>query len=328
VPLKATQKTEDRRQKTEGKKLFLYSFFLFTFYFLLYYMVHFFHPDLNGFYYMRKHVERINKAIEFVFYALFITTPLAMHPNTSELFEFNKMWLVYIYSLVLFFLWGTKIIIQRKFEIRRTFFDIPLLLFLLSQVLSTIFTLDTHTSFWGYYSRFNGGLLSTICFVFLYFAFSSNILTHDREESLKRAGRMLFAVFISGILVALWGLPSHFGKDPTCLAFRGTFDVSCWTEAFQPKIRMFSTLGQPNWLAAFLLILIPIATAYTMNAAKNGKILKMFGYFLAVILFYFDLCWTLSQSGFLGFWLGNIVFFILFAFLILRKYFPRGPFRC
>ncbi len=283
---------------------------------------------------MRNRVEKINKVIEIVFYALFLTTPLAMHPATSELFEFNKMWLVYIYSLVLLFLWGTKIIIQRKFEIRRTPFDIPLLLFLSSQIISTIFSLDQHTSFWGYYSRFNGGLLSTLCYVFLYFTFSTNVLTPDREESLKKMGRMLFSIFLSGVIVSLWGLPSHFGHDPTCLAFRGTFDVSCWTEAFQPKVRMFSTLGQPNWLAAFLLILIPISTAYAIKASKLLMRTNMFslsflafaGYLLSTFLFYADLGWTLSQSGFIGFWIGNIIFIISFLLLSLRKFsfsFPK-----
>lgn len=276
---------------------------------------------------MRKYIDRINKSIELVFYAIFLTTPLAMHPYTSELFEFNKMWLVYIYCLILFFLWGTKALIERKLEVRRTPFDIALLLFLSSQFISTLFSMDQHTSFWGYYSRFNGGLLSMICYVFLYFAFATNVLTQDREESFKKAGKMLFAVFISGVLVALWGLPSHFGYDPTCLAFRGTFDVSCWTEAFQPKIRMFSTLGQPNWLAAFLLILIPVGMSYTITAFKKIKKSNIFdiplfsavGFLLATLLFYIDMGWTLSQSGFIGFWAGNFVFFALFTILSLRK---------
>jgi tetratricopeptide (TPR) repeat protein len=276
---------------------------------------------------MRKHIEKINKAIEIVFYAIFLTVPLAMHPYTSELFEFNKMWLVYIYSLILFFLWGTKVIIQRKFELRRTPFDILLLLFLLSQVISTVISLDPHTSFWGYYSRFNGGLLSSICYIFLYFAFSTNILTGDREESIKKTMKMLFAIFLSGILVALWGLPSHFGYDPTCLVFRGTLDVSCWTDAFQPKVRMFSTLGQPNWLAAFLLIQIPIAMSYAINWSKKIKKNELFAtplfvtvlFILSTLLFYLDLTWTLSQSGFIGFWVGDAIFVILFAIMVLRK---------
>ena len=138
---------------------------------------------------------------------------------------------------------------------------------------------------------------------------------------------MLFAIFISGVIVALWGFPSHFGYDPTCLAFRGTFDVSCWTDAFQPRVRMFSTLGQPNWLAAFLLILIPITTSYIINSMKEIKrsnlfdipLLKTVGFGLALFVFYFNLGWTLSQSGFVGFWVGNIVFVLLFGLLILRK---------
>lgn len=276
---------------------------------------------------MRKHIDRINKAIEILFYSMFLTAPLAMYPTTSELFEFNKMWLVYIYSLILLFLWGTKIIIQRRFVIRRSFFDIPLLLFLSSQIISTLFSLDPHTSFWGYYSRFNGGLLSMLCYVFLYFAFSTNILSSDKAESVKKTSRMLFAVFVSGILVAFWGLPSHFGYDPTCLAFRGTFDVSCWTDAFQPRVRMFSTMGQPNWLAAFLLILIPITTAYIINSVKEIKKNKFFdiplfktvGFGIVLFVFYFDMVWTLSQSGFVGFWAGNFVFVVLYAILILRK---------
>src|SRR3989344_5328746 len=275
---------------------------------------------------MRKHIERINKAIEILFYGLFITVPLAMHPKTNELFEFNKMWLVFIYSLLLFFLWCSKMIIQKRFEVRRTPFDIPLLLFLLSQIISTVISLDAHTSFWGYYSRFNGGLLSTLSYIFLYYAFATNILISDKEERLKKTYKMLFASFVSAVLVALWGLPSQFGYDPTCLVFRGSFDVACWTEAFQPKIRMFSTLGQPNWLATFLAILIPITVAFLINEFRklkkpelNRTLLLTIIYSLFSILFYLDMGWSLSQSGFIGFWAGNIVFCFLFSLLIFKK---------
>ncbi len=339
---------------------------------------------------MRKHIDRINSAIKLSFTLLIGTVPLAMHPYTSELFEFNKMWLVYIYAIVIFFLWGTKALIQRSLEIRRTPFDIPLVLFVASQFIATVISMDPHTSFWGYYSRFNGGFLSTLSYVFLYYAFVSNFsFSKDDEENEKfniylfiagvfsfvvgifiaselskeyaKSGapqvgwmqtfflieaiissftffhfafkfsslkKLLTILLTSGAVVALWGLPSHFGYDPTCFIFRGTMDVSCWTEAFQPKIRMFSTLGQPNWLAAFLLILIPIASALSVNAAKKvnfrnplSKSGLIFATYLGLaFLFYLDLGWTLSQSGFVGFWVGNIIFVLLFGTLTLRKH--------
>jgi len=286
---------------------------------------------------MRQHIDHLNKAIQITFYTLFLTVPLAMHPNTSELFELNKMWLVYIYSIIIFFLWGTKILIQRRFEIKRTPFDIPLALFFASQLIATIISIDAHTSFWGYYSRFNGGFLSTICYLFLFYAFATNMLTKDPEENKSTTRKSVLVVLFSGVLVALWGLPSHFGYDPTCLVFRGTLDVSCWTEAFQPKVRIFSTLGQPNWLAAFFLILVPIASAFTIQSAKKVTksdllslpLAKTIGFLLITILLYLDLVWTLSQSGFVGFWVGNMVFFIIFLLLIIRSksHSPSAVFR-
>ncbi len=275
---------------------------------------------------MRKIVERLQKAIEITFFALFITTPLAMYPRTHELFEFNKMWLFFIFSIIILFLWGTKMIILKRFQVRRTPFDIPLLLFLASQIVSTIFSMDPHTSWWGYYTRFNGGLLSTISYIFLYYAFATNILTSEKEESVVKTTRYIVASLISGLLVALWGLPSHFGYDPTCLIFQGELSVACWTEAFQPKIRMFSTLGQPNWLAAFLGILLPITMALSITQISKLKkfvfdenLLVGIGYAVLSILFYLEIGWTLSQSGFIGFWVANILFTLIFATLVLNK---------
>lgn len=275
---------------------------------------------------MRRTVERLQKAIEITFFALFIVTPLAMHPRTHELFEFNKMWLVFIFSLIIVFLWGTKMIVLKRFQVRRTPFDIPILLFLLSQIISTIFSMDPHTSWWGYYTRFNGGLLSFLSYIFLYYAFATNVLTSDKEETIKKVTRYIVATLISGLIVALWGLPSHFGYDPTCLIFQGELSVACWTEAFQPKIRMFSTLGQPNWLAAFLVILIPFAIAFAIThlskakkfAINEASLLGVF-YVALAALFYTEIGWTLSQSGFIGFWIGNALFTLLYLALLLRK---------
>src|SRR5579862_4924722 len=108
-----------------------------------------------------KFIKFCNIVIEYAFYTLFLFVPLVFAGNTSELFEFNKMWLTFGLTIIITTSWIGKMIIERKFTIKRTPLDIPLTLFLLSQIISTIFSLDTHVSIWGYYSRFNGGLLST-----------------------------------------------------------------------------------------------------------------------------------------------------------------------
>ena len=234
-------------------------------------------------------------------------------------------------TLVIAGAWGVKMVLQKKISIQRTPIDIPILLFLLSQVISTLFSLDMHTSLWGYYSRFNGGLLSILSYIFLYYAFVSNFTKDSAKKS-------LFVSLASGAVVTLWGLPSHFGFDPTCYLFRGNFDVSCWTDAFQPKIRIFSTLGQPNWLAAYLSILLPISIAFGLvnlksedqnpQQVQNAKFkmqsynlkfkifnfeqqLLTFIFALLTLLFYIAILFTGSRSGFAGLTAGLFVFFFL-----------------
>src|SRR3972149_10537896 len=99
--------------------------------------------------------------IAYAFYALFIIVPLILTPWNYELFEFNKMLTVYALTLVIAGAWAVEMIRQKKILYSRTPFDLPLLLFFASQILSTIFSIEPHTSVWGYYSRFHGGLFST-----------------------------------------------------------------------------------------------------------------------------------------------------------------------
>lgn len=266
-----------------------------------------------------KYLNILNKIIEYSFYAIFFFVPLVLAPDTSELFEFNKMWLTYILAIVILGAWVSKMLIKKQFRIQRTPLDIPLALFLLSQVVSTVISLDTHISIWGYYSRFNGGLLSIITYIFLYYAFISNF----RENAKEIVKRSIYVILASGVVVALWGLPSHFGYDPTCLVFRGHLDVACWTSDFFPKLRIFSTLGQPDWLAAYLLVLLPISLVFfirrknIMSSTKNMGFALL--YFLMFVLFFLDLGYTNAKSGFVATWISAAFFVIAYLFLELRN---------
>lgn len=286
-----------------------------------------------------------NKAIRFLFYFLLFTTPLFFWESTSELFEFNKMWLTFIVAILIGIFWISKMILEKKIIIKRTPLDIPIILFLISQIISTIFSIDPHISLWGYYGRWNGGLFSIISYIFLYYAFVSNLKEHpnnaqtnesskqykeqDLQQNSKQSGfvlNILKVSLFSGLIVSLWGLPSHFGYDPTCLLFRGHLDVSCWTTDFQPKIRIFSTLGQPDWMAAYLAILIPFALYFTFNNLKeffnrdkrskiNYKPIINATYFIFLtLLFFIDSIYTQSRSGFVGIFIELLLLWIIVFF--------------
>lgn len=254
-------------------------------------------------------VKYCNRIIEYSFYSLFLFVPLVFAGETSELFEFNKMWLAFGLTSIILAAWASKMVAEKKIYIRRTPLDLPILLFLASQVISTLISLDQHVSWWGYYSRFNGGLLSTITYIIMYYAFVSNL-------NLKHVYTSLKVTLIAGLLTALWGFPAHFGADPTCLVFRGTLDTSCWTEAFKPTIRTFSTLGQPAWFAAYLALLIPLAMAYALKQTTA----KVWIFIALAIFFYVNLLFANTRAGIIAFWVGNAIFW---AALFVRQLFPK-----
>ena len=245
------------------------------------------------------------RAIEILFYALFFSVPLVFAGNTSELFEFNKMWITFAITIAIAFFWTVRIIAEKSLVIKRTPLDIPIALFVLAQIASTVISLDPHTSLWGYYSRFNGGLLSILCYVFLYYAFVSNL------NSAKIVKNIFLVSLVSAFIVVLWALPSHFGKDPTCLIFRGSFDVSCWTADFQPKVRIFGTLGQPAWLAAYLVLLIPISLAFSILYKKDElkRSLKSIIFLTLSSLMFLSFLYTRTRSAVLALGVGLIFFF-------------------
>ncbi len=221
---------------------------------------------------MGKLATYADKTIEYLFYTLFFFVPLVLWPGTSEVFEFNKMLLVYALTILISAAWVVKWIDQKKITIRRTPLDLPILLFLLSQVLSTIFSIDTHTSIWGYYSRFHGGLMSTISYTVLYYALVSNF---------KEVNFLIYSIISSAVLVSLYGVLEHFG-----------IDKHLWVQDVQNRI--FSTLGQPNWLSAYLVAILPLPIFNAIKAKNRNNLILWVS---LAALFLITIFFTKSQSG-------------------------------
>jgi len=185
--------------------------------------------------------------------------------------------------------WAIRIILEKKIIFRRTILDIPLVVYLATSLISTIFSIDPRTSWLGYYSRFNGGMLSLMSYSLLYWAFVSNM---DRKNTLKL---IVYSLLPGTFLVSVYGVFQHFG-----------IDKNIWVQDVQNRV--FSTLGQPNWLAAFLVALIPLTW--------TGLVKKSYSYVLPAspaklclsALFFITLLFTKSRSGLLGFIAADIIF--------------------
>jgi len=243
-----------------------------------------------------------DRTIQISFLLLGILVPLIFTPVNYELFEYNKMMATYGITAVIACAWVSKIIAQKRLFAARTPFDIPIGLFVLSQFVSTFFSMDPIVSWFGYYSRFNGGMLSILCYTLLFYAFVSNV----QKEFGKK---LLFSVLGSATVVATYGVLQHLG-----------IDKHIWVQDVQARV--FSTLGQPNWLAAYLVTLMPLTWALLINSKqKKNSLLLDIGYWILAIGYFITLLFTRSRSGLASFAVVDVLFWVL---LFIRPRLAKG----
>jgi len=263
----------------------------------------------------------LDKIIFFLYSSLFLLTPFLMSPLTSELFEFNKMIFIYFIAVLVIFFWLIKCLLKKQFFWVRTVFDLAILLFLSSQILATIFSIDIHTSIIGYYGRFNGGLLSLFTYLSLFYIL---IIFFDFDKLEK----MLKLSVLTSLVTILWGLPGKFGFDLSCLVFVGQFGNNCWTDQFRPAERMFSTLGQPNWLGAYLAINFFIAAYFFLRALIKLDKNKSYSfssiyYAFYLVLNFLAVVFTRSRSALAALAIG-IFFLVIYVFFKAKNIFYRN----
>ncbi|MBL7078659.1 O-antigen ligase family protein, partial [Candidatus Shapirobacteria bacterium] len=83
-------------------------------------------------------------------------------------------------------------------------------------------------------------------------------------------------------------------------------DKNVWVQDVQNRV--FSTLGQPNWLAAYLNILLMIVLGKIAIHCSSTYLFIHLSNYLLLFVFYLCLLFTKSRSGFLGFTGGAFIF--------------------
>lgn len=224
-------------------------------------------------------------------YLLTSLIPLVFTTINSELFEFPKFILLISGTLVITLAWALHLY-QTKSPLSSIIsqpspITLSILAMLALQLLATIFSIHPYTSFWGYYSRYHQGLLTTICYTIIYFA---ALYWLDNKSTQK-----LIKISVStAFLISLYAIAEHFG-----------IDKSIWIQDVQNRV--FSTLGQPNWLAAYL---IPnfflVLYLSQINQNKYPTLLYAVSCTLFTVLLF-----TKSRSGLLAFSLSLLTYYLL-----------------
>lgn len=193
--------------------------------------------------------EIIPTLIHYSYLLLFFLTPLLISLKSTELFEFPKMLFVYVMTAFITGLWILDIGISGKLVWKRSWLDSIFGAVLLSQLVSSLYTMDRYTSFFGYYSRFHGGFWSILSYIILAWIFKN-------YGSKKWVQDVIISMLGSASLVSLYAIGEHFG-----------IDAHVWVQDVQNRV--FSTLGQPNWLGAWLGALLPFAYLWYLRPPKS-----------------------------------------------------------
>lgn len=229
--------------------------------------------------------KKVHNLILNLFYGLVTLTPLIFFKGVNEIFEFPKMTFVYLAGGLIIFLFLIKRILFGDFKFDKSSVTIFVLVFLATNVISTLFSMTPYTSIWGYYTRFNGGLASVGIFSLLFLVVVNEFSTAEKENILS------FIIF-SSIPVSIYAIAQNFG-----------YEKGYWEEDSQARV--FSTLGQPNWLAAYILLTIFPAIGKLIKSKDNSLRVLLVA---AVTLNFSALWFTYSLSGLLGFTTGCVLF--------------------
>ncbi|HOZ56495.1 MAG: O-Antigen ligase [Parcubacteria group bacterium ADurb.Bin316] len=171
-------------------------------------------------------------------------------------------------------------------------------LFLSSLLVSTIFSIDSTKSFYGIYERQQGFLFNFFCLLFF-------LLVLININSAKKFRAVLITICASSFFVCAYGLMQKLG-----------YDFVKWSESFSDIGRITSTFGQPNFLASYLLLVMPVTIFLIWNAEKSFFKLVFFIIFLfqSACLFF-----TYSLGGWVGFGVGLVI--TVATFLIKNRSF-------
>lgn len=223
--------------------------------------------------------------------AIFLV-PLYFNIKSYDQFEMPKLTLLRILTSLMLGTWLVKIFSEGRIEYKPMPLDIPMLLWALMNIVTTFTSFSPHLSFRGEYENFAGSL-SNLNYVALYFIATQFIKTK------KQVNYAALTIALSGLFITVYSL----------MQFAG-FDFIKWSDASVIKGRYFASMGNPNFLGAFIIMVIPLTVAFFIQAAKAGKKGYMALLGLLFVGEYIALFGTQSRGPFLGFVFSMAVFLI------------------
>lgn len=207
---------------------------------------------------------------------------------SQDAYSLPKITLLRVITIIIILSWLIKVFAEKEIKILKTNLYFLLIALTLIIILSTIFSTDILRSLEGAYQRHEG--LYTFLNYFTLFFIGANFINNN-----QKINQILNFTILSSALVSIYGIFQFFGYDFLRPGAKGAISV-------------ISTQGNPNFLAAYLILILPIS----INQFIIGKEDKLrWFYLLSSLLAFFCLIFTSTRAAWLGFLISMIVLVIL-----------------
>ena len=227
-----------------------------------------------------------------------LAIPLFFIILTRDQFELPKLTVFRILTWLMLAVWGIRILAAKQLQFRRTPLDLPILVWAGLQILTTLVTVSPYVSYRGEYENFRG-LLTMLNYVALYYIAVNFIRTR------AQVNRLLKTILTAGLLTTIYGVTQFFG-----------IDFIAWNPASIAPGRYFSSLGNPNFLAAYLAMVMPLLVIFFVETKST---LYRALLFICFVVMFTALMGTWSRGGFLGL-LTALGILILFGLVRAFRY--------
>src|SRR3989441_2657378 len=217
--------------------------------------------------------------------------PLALLPNIVDEFVLRKLLLARLLIAVLLVLLLMRWFVRGAVTWKRTLLDLPLLAFIGSAALSTVFAINRNVAIFGTYDRWEG--LLTIVMYALVFWLTVQLLSGEPD-----ARGLTWSLLLSGYVIAAVAiLQSAFGVLGGGY-FHGANNI----------IRPDVTLANPDFLGIFLAMLLPVAFAKLVS--RRPITTRILAANLLAVLF-LGLLATFTRAAWIGAVVGVVVVLVL-----------------
>ena len=200
--------------------------------------------------------------IEACWLAALIIAPVFFDVFSSRIFEPDKITLLRTLALLILIAWVIKLVDQGGFgdttgrswkdrlnSFLRTPIVLPVLFLAIIYIIATLFSITPRASLFGSYQRLQG-TYTTFSYLVIFAAVAANLRRR------KQFDRIITLAVIVSLPVSLYGILQHYHLDP--IPWGG--DVS---------IRIASTLGNSIFIAAYLIMVFPLALGRVFESIRS-----------------------------------------------------------